>query len=272
MAISISIQEVGSNVVVTGTGSANLSGLSFSSTGVGGLRPALEGAKATVVVSSFSLNFTNFLYYDGGITGPSSFGSGTEVTPNSTSGDRFGVSGTGYSAFGPNAQLFFPEGYSSGDDLSGTSTYNSATIDSLGLTAGTYTWTWPSDSVTVTIASSSTTINTSVTSSNALLTSAISAGTTVEFVIDNPLSTTSYFTLETVPNNAGLYDSNAPTNTSGSFTLDTGQFGLIQSNYIASVVVPPGSTTLTFEPADDIPANTLRLRGVGAVPPIEISI
>jgi hypothetical protein len=116
------------------------------------------------------------------------------------------------------------------------------------------------------------TVNVSVTQSNATITSTVSAGTTLDFVVDNPLSTTSYFTLETVPNNAGLYDSNAPTNTSGSFTLDADQFGLIQSDYIAAVVVPPGNTTLTFVPADDIPANTLRLRGVGAVPPIEISI
>jgi len=116
------------------------------------------------------------------------------------------------------------------------------------------------------------TVNVSVTQSNATVTSTVSAGTTLDFVIDNPLSFTSYFTLETVPNNVGLYDSNSPTNASGSYTLDTGQFGLIQSKYISSVVVPPGSTTLTFEPADDIPANTLRLRGIGAVPPTEISI
>lgn len=116
------------------------------------------------------------------------------------------------------------------------------------------------------------TLNVSVTQSNLLLTSAVSAGTTLDFVIDNPLSSTSYFTLETIPDNNGIYDLSAPKNTSGSFTLDTGQFGLIQSDYIASVVVPSGSTTLTFVPEDDIPANTLNLRGVGAVPAGSISI
>jgi hypothetical protein len=116
------------------------------------------------------------------------------------------------------------------------------------------------------------TLNVSVTQSNLLLTSAVSAGTTLDFVIDNPLSSTSYFTLETVPNNQGLYETHISKSTSGSFTLDTGQFGLIQSDYIASVVVPSGSTTLTFVPEDDIPANTLNLRGVGAVPAGSISI
>jgi len=116
------------------------------------------------------------------------------------------------------------------------------------------------------------TINVSVTQSNMLLTSTVSAGTTLDFVIDNPLSSPSYFVLETIPDNNGIYDSNAPTNTSGSFTLDTGQSQLIQGKYVTGVIAPSGSTTLSFVPADDIPANTLRLRGVGAVPPIEISI
>ena len=38
--------------------------------------------------------------------------------------------------------LFVPSGYLSGNPLSGTSTYNNATFASLGVTPGTYVWSW----------------------------------------------------------------------------------------------------------------------------------
>jgi len=110
------------------------------------------------------------------------------------------------------------------------------------------------------------TLNVSVTQSNVLLTSAVSSGSTLDFVIDNPIPYTSYFTLETVADNNGFYTNLTSKNTSGSFTLGAGQFGLVQSNYMASVVVSSGVTTLSFIPAVDIPANTLYLRGVGTGP------
>jgi hypothetical protein len=51
--------------------------------------------------------------------------------------------------------LNLPNGYVSGSPLSATSTYTSQTFASLGLTPGTYTWTWGSgptaDSFTVQI-------------------------------------------------------------------------------------------------------------------------
>lgn len=110
------------------------------------------------------------------------------------------------------------------------------------------------------------TLNVSVTQSNVLLTTAVSSGSTLDFVIDNPIPYTSYFTLETVADNNGFYTNSTSKNTSGSFTLGTGQFGLIQSDYMASVVVPSGSTTLSFVPAVNISASTLYLRGIGAGP------
>jgi len=110
------------------------------------------------------------------------------------------------------------------------------------------------------------TLNVSVTQSNVLLASAVSSGSTLDFVIDNPIPYTSYFTLETVADNNGFYTNLTSKNTSGSFTLGAGQFGLVQSNYMASVVVSSGVTTLSFIPAVDIPANTLYLRGVGTGP------
>jgi hypothetical protein len=101
----------------------------------------------------------------------------------------------------------------------------------------------------------------------------IAAGESTTYVISNPLPATSYFVLETARNADGFYDSTSPKNTSGSFTLGTGITDLIQSDYIAGVIVQPGGGNLTFVPAVNITNSTLYLRGVGsnegvAFPPI----
>ena len=106
--------------------------------------------------------------------------------------------------------------------------------------------------------------NVSVTQSIEAQPANIAAGESTTYIISNPLSASSYFTLETVRNADGFYDSNSPKNTSGSFSLGTGVTDLIQSDYIASVIVQPGWGNLTFVPATAITATTLLLRGVGS--------
>lgn len=141
-AVTIIISESGSNVVATGSGSINLAALSSSSTPFGG--PGLRGNSSLLRIGPSSSSF--FRIY-GGANFVSSLGSGTTVfNPNSGSGNVIGASG---------ALIFVPDGYFSGSPLSATSTWNSATISSLGLTPGTYTWSWGSggtaDSLTVQI-------------------------------------------------------------------------------------------------------------------------
>jgi hypothetical protein len=106
--------------------------------------------------------------------------------------------------------------------------------------------------------------NVSITQSIEVQPANISASQETTFTIANPLSASSYFTLETARNNNGFYDSTSPKNTSGSFSLGTGLLNIIQSDYITSVVVAPGGGTLTFTPANDITGSTLYLRGVGS--------
>ena len=67
------------------------------------------------------------------ISGPTNFGSGGETPANSGSGDLVGISRT---------MLVVPHLYVSGNALSDTSTWNNATFASLGVTPGTYVWTW----------------------------------------------------------------------------------------------------------------------------------
>jgi hypothetical protein len=72
-----------------------------------------------------------------GFTGPTSFGIGTGASANSGSGDLVGLE---TSVLG--RQIVVPPGYVSGNPLSDTSTYNTQNFASLGVTPGTYVWTW----------------------------------------------------------------------------------------------------------------------------------
>jgi hypothetical protein len=85
-----------------------------------------------------------------GISGPSSIGTGGNrffEADLSSGGERFGV------FFGTvgNQQLVLPTGYNSGDPLSGTSTYSGETFSSLGISEGTYEWSWGADSAIISI-------------------------------------------------------------------------------------------------------------------------
>ena len=80
---------------------------------------------------------TGVVHVYSGITGPSNFGSGGFTAASSGSGDRVGIDNDG-------KVLFVPLDYVSDSPLSDTSTYLSQTFGSLGVTPGTYEWTWGS--------------------------------------------------------------------------------------------------------------------------------
>jgi hypothetical protein len=108
------------------------------------------------------------------------------------------------------------------------------------------------------------TYNFNITASRITQSANIAAAESTTFAITNNLSTDAYFTLETVTNQNGQYDTTSKKNTSGSFTIGSGLRGLIQNDYIASVIVAPGGGNLTFVPAIAITGSTLYLRGIGA--------
>jgi len=80
------------------------------------------------------------------------------------------------------------------------------------------------------------------------------------FAFTNP-SESAYFTLETIPNATGSY-AGVPTNALGTWVVSA-SMGFVSSSYVASVVVQPGSSTLTFTPAASVTGTTYRLRGTG---------
>ncbi len=128
------IEQVGPNVVVTGSGSLDVTGLSFEGAGadVSGIFPAVAA------IGIGSPNSDPADEYGGLISGPSNFGSGGETIPSSSGGgDKVALIGSGN-------ELDVPQGYVSGNPLADSSTYNGATLASLGVIPGTYIWTWGS--------------------------------------------------------------------------------------------------------------------------------
>ena len=85
----------------------------------------------------------------GSLSGPSNFGPGTGngMIASSWSGDIVGLTGP--------TDLLVPLGYTSGSPLAATETWDGATLAELGVTDGTYVWTWGSgahaDSLTLEI-------------------------------------------------------------------------------------------------------------------------
>jgi len=106
--------------------------------------------------------------------------------------------------------------------------------------------------------------NVSVTQSIVVSSGNLTAGTPVTYSIDNPLSASSYFVLETTRNADGFYDSNSPRNLEGTFTLGTGITDVVSDDYKAGAVVAPGGGDLVFTPTNNVTAATLLLRGTGA--------
>jgi VPDSG-CTERM motif len=132
-AYTVRLHQVGSNVVATGSGPINLTGLTF--------RGSVQDSDVAAIVPNPALIFTgsvglvNIDVYHGLLTGPTNFGSGLGALADTGSGDFVGIN-----VFGGN--LFVPQGYVSGSALSDSMTFNNATFVSLGATPGTYVWTW----------------------------------------------------------------------------------------------------------------------------------
>jgi PEP-CTERM motif len=127
----LTLEEVGSNVVATGSGSIDLTGLTFALAGEH-VFPQMSPGLAEIFTGA-----TNLAPVDvyGGTSGPSSFGSGSQTLASSGSGDIVGISNE-------STALAVPSGYVSDSPLSDTSTYANQTFATLGVTPGVYEWAW----------------------------------------------------------------------------------------------------------------------------------
>jgi len=134
-AYMVTLEQVGRNVVATGSGPIDLTGLSSAGPLFTGARLFPDGAEITTGPVGQEGPIRTDLYT--GYTGPTSFGSGGEAFPNFGSGDLVGIG-----VFG--IDLVVPSGYVSGSSLSNTATYLNQTLASLGVIPGTYVWAWGS--------------------------------------------------------------------------------------------------------------------------------
>jgi len=134
----MTLLEVGGDVVLSGAGTLN-------TTSLGSTSPFVRFSGIVPQASQFGCGlagpgpFNSRLYTGSTFNSPANFGPGNQTLGSSGTGDFFGVT------FGtPNNQLFVPSGYVSGSFISGTTTFNSTTLATLGATPGTYTWSWGS--------------------------------------------------------------------------------------------------------------------------------
>ncbi len=138
---TVTVSQVGPNVVWSGSGSFNLTDLTVNQT-LPGVSSGYNAPNAQFIVGPAS----NATTYSGSsfTTFPTSFGVPGGAPLSSTSGSVFGIvqtTGTG----GPR-EVLVPQGYTSGTVISGSATYNGQTIAGMGLTSGTYIWSWGSGS------------------------------------------------------------------------------------------------------------------------------
>jgi hypothetical protein len=128
-------QEVGADVVTSVSGFVNTTGLTNTGSANGRGRFAGTFIGGSVIQVGPSLSYNNW----GGVTGSAVFGSGSQTFATTNTGNNAGI-GTYSSGF----VLFLPQTYVSGASMSGTSTYTGKTLADLGMTVGTYNWTWGS--------------------------------------------------------------------------------------------------------------------------------
>jgi hypothetical protein len=138
-AYTVTLDQVGSNVVANGSGAINLMGLTFFGTGSSSVQVFAKGG-LILTGPTVAGDIGQTIYT--GFTGPASFGSGGRFFANTGSGDFVGILGNVGTGIGPVGLLFVPLGYVSNAGLSDSMTFNNATFASLGVTPGTYIWTW----------------------------------------------------------------------------------------------------------------------------------
>ena len=134
-AIVIDISDVGSNVVASASGSADLTDLTAIDTALlfapGEVTPSRGGA---------TLGDPGQTLFYKGADGPKAFGTGGKTEASTGTGDFVGVFAVNPFALSP--VILLPQNYASGTFLTGSSVFENQSLESLGLSVGEYTYTW----------------------------------------------------------------------------------------------------------------------------------
>ena len=132
----VDLSQVGSNVIASGNGAIDLTGLSFFHSFA--KLALIHPSDALIYMGEPDISGVDQYFQSTGFTGPTSFGSGGESMPSSGRGGIVGIQ----NGLHIREALFVPMGYVSGDSLGDVSTYKNQTFSSLGVTSGRYEWTW----------------------------------------------------------------------------------------------------------------------------------
>jgi hypothetical protein len=128
---TITFAQQGANVVATGTGSIDLTDLILAATF--NISPEVAPQDALIAIGPFVSGTGEYT----GISGPASFGPGiSKAADSSTGSTAFRITN------GDAINIGF--GYTSGSVFTSSATFSTTTISGLGLTPGTYTYTWGS--------------------------------------------------------------------------------------------------------------------------------
>ncbi|MGH9622633.1 MAG: hypothetical protein ACRD45_23370 [Bryobacteraceae bacterium] len=126
----MTLEQSGTNVVATGSGTVDLAGLTLRGNSNG--PPFVYPLSAALVEG----NGGAYDVYTA-ISEPATFGPGVPTAASNGTGDPLAVDGSF-------SQIAVPQGYLSGTPLSSTATFDSTTLAALGVTPGVYTYTWGS--------------------------------------------------------------------------------------------------------------------------------
>lgn len=131
----VTMDEVAGNVVVNGSGSIDTADLSFYSQ-LNNAGSSIAPTYGYLAMGPYGTAFS----FDGynGLSGPTSFGSGAPRSSDGGAGDTVSI----YAGSTAGELIGVPLGYVSGTALSDTQTFDGVTFATLGVTPGTYTWTW----------------------------------------------------------------------------------------------------------------------------------
>lgn len=94
---------------------------------------------------------------------------------------------------------------------------------------------------------------------------ALTSGSEYTFAVTSSVSGSTYFTLETVRNPIGFYDSSSSATATGAIGNLTNISGVVSSPYIFSAIVGQGGGSFTFTPSNNIAASGSFLRGTGGI-------
>jgi len=131
--LTVTVLEVGSDVVWSGSGTLNLGDLSLAEEG--NITAGFNASQAIWAIGP-TISTPDNRYSGSSISYPSNFGAGA-------TGAAFGSGAiVGVLPGGSGRLIVVPSGYTSNTFISGTTTYTDQTFSSMGLVEGIYSWTW----------------------------------------------------------------------------------------------------------------------------------